>query len=386
VAESRRGLSVRPLVVDLGRDYRGGQHQALLLLQGLRARGHVPELITVQDSLLARRAKDAGISVHAVPPGRRRLAASLKIRRLLLLRMPRVCVVHANEPHALSSAWLARAHRTVAVVASRRIALPLSPSSFSLARYRAAARIIAVSHFVGKSVAQSGLPPSSIEVIYDGVEIPAAISRVDRERARGRFAIPQESVCLANVAAFVPEKGQALLISALADLRAQFPHCFLLLPGEGPERANLQDLVWRLRLEGIVKFAGFMPDVESVFAAADLFVFPSHEEPLGSSLLSAMAHGLPVVAFARGGIPEVVEHGGNGLLVKDLAHGALAKAIAGLLSNPAEATRLGKAARETISSRFSADRMVDATLRLYEDIVRERESANGRHEDATGDR
>jgi len=69
VAESRRGLSVRPLLVDLGRDYRGGQHQALLLLQGLQERGHAPELITLRDSLLARRAKDAGVSVQGVPPG-----------------------------------------------------------------------------------------------------------------------------------------------------------------------------------------------------------------------------------------------------------------------------------------------------------------------------
>ena len=60
---------MRPLIVDLGRDYRGGQHQALLLLQGLLARGHAPELITIADSLLARRATDAGISVHGVHAG-----------------------------------------------------------------------------------------------------------------------------------------------------------------------------------------------------------------------------------------------------------------------------------------------------------------------------
>ncbi len=278
-------------------------------------------------------------------------------------------VVHANEPHALSSAWLARAHRSVPLVAARRIALPLSPGSFSLARYRAAARIIAVSHFVEKSVVQSGLPPSNVEVICDGVEIPPAIIREDRERARERFAIPRENVCLANVAALVPEKGHALLIRALADLRAQFPHCVLLLAGEGGGRANLQGLVRQLRLDGVVKFVEFVSDVESVYAAADLFIFPSHEEPLGSSLLSAMAHGLPVVAFARGGIPEVVQDGANGVLVKDLAAGALANAMAGLLSNPAEARRLGDAAREAVSARFSADRMVDATLALYQRLT-----------------
>jgi glycosyltransferase involved in cell wall biosynthesis len=360
-------LSVRPLVVDLGRDYRGGQHQALLLLQGLCARGHAPELITLRDSLLARRAKDAGISTHGVDRRWRRIDAALAIRRLV--RKRHVDVVHANEPHALSSAWLARAHRSVPLIVSRRIALPLSPNFLSRARYRAAARIVAVSHFVERSVAARGFPSGQIEVIYDGVEIPPTISQTDRTRARRRFAIPQEMFCLGNVAAFVPEKGQALLLQALANLRTQFPQCVLLLAGEGPEQARLQDLVRQLQLDGIVKFPGFLPDIESVYAATDLFVFPSHEEPLGSSLLSAMAHGLPIVGFARGGVPEVVEDGENGVLVKDLGAGALAGAITRLLSNPAEVRRLGEAARETISTRFSASHMVDATLDLYERLI-----------------
>ncbi len=358
---------MRPLVVDLGREYRGGQHQALLLLQGLLSRGHAPELITLRDSMLARRAKDAGVSTHGVDRGWRRMCAALAIRRLV--RGGRVDVVHANEPHALTSAWLARAHHRVPLIAARRIALPLSTSSFSPARYRATARIVAVSHFVERSVAAGGFSERFINVIYDGVEIPAAVSKADRDRARARFAIPHESVCLGNVAAFVPEKGQALLIRALADLRAQFPQSVLLLAGEGPEQSKLQELVWQLHLEGVVKFPGFVFDIESVYAATDLFVFPSHEEPLGSSLLSAMGHGLSVVAIARGGIPEVVEDGRNGVLVKDLDPGALAAAIARLLSNPAEARRLGEAARETISSRFSASRMVDTTLNLYERLI-----------------
>jgi len=176
-------------------------------------------------------------------------------------------------------------------------------------------------------------------------------------------------VCIGNVAAFVPEKGHVLLIRAFADLRAQFPKSVLLLPGEGPEKTKLQEVARHLLPEGVVKFPGFVPDIESVYAATDLFVFPSHEEPLGSALLSAMAHGLPVVAVARGGVPEVVEDGKNGLLVKELDPGALADVIARLLSNPAEALRLGEAALETISSRFSADRMVDATLHLYERLI-----------------
>jgi glycosyltransferase involved in cell wall biosynthesis len=212
---------VRPLVVDLGRDFRGGQDQALLLLRGLLKRGHAPELITLRDSLLARRAREAGVTVHEIPKKIRRLAAALAIRRLL--RNRRVDVVHANEPHALTSAWLARAHRFVPLVVSRRVELPMSSDSFSMARYRAASRVIAVSDFVEKSMRGSGLPSDRVKVIFVGVEIPAAVSQADRDLARNRFAIPRESVCLSNVAALVPEKGHVLLLRAFAELRAQFP-------------------------------------------------------------------------------------------------------------------------------------------------------------------
>jgi glycosyltransferase involved in cell wall biosynthesis len=360
-------LSVRPLIVDLGRDYRGGQHQALLLLRGLVARGHAPALITLRDSLLARRATDSGITVHGVAEGCRRPAAAFAIRRLV--RNRHVDIVHANEPHALTSAWLARAHRSLPVIVSRRIALPLSTNSLSLARYRAAARIVAVSHFVAKSVVASGFDADCVDVIYDGVEIPALIPKGDRDAARARFGIPKESICIGNVAAFIPEKRQTCLLGALHDLREKFPLCVLLLAGEGPERAKLQEFAKQMGLAAVVKFPGFVADIESVYAATDLFVFPSFEEPLGSSLLSAMAYGLPVVAVTGGGIPEVVEDSRTGLLVKLPDTFVLPDAISRLLSNPVEARRLGEAARETISSRFSADHMADATLQLYERLV-----------------
>jgi len=333
----------------------------------LLKRGHAPELITVRDSLLARRAKETGIVVHDMPQRCRRLAAALAIRRLL--RRRRADVVHANEPHALTSAWLARAHRFVPLLASRRVELPLSSDPISMARYRAADRVVAVSDFVAKSMIGSGLPSVRIEVIFVGVEIPAMLSQADRDRARNRFAIRPESLCLGNVAALVPEKGHVLLLRAFADLRAQFPQCVLLLAGEGREQANLQALVRQLHLEDFVKFPGFVSDVESVYAATDLFVFPSHQEPLACAMLSAMAHGLPVVAFARGGNPEAVEDGKNGLLVKELDPSALAAAIARLVVHPDEATRLGQAACETVKKRFSDDRMTEETLRLYERLL-----------------
>jgi glycosyltransferase involved in cell wall biosynthesis len=358
---------VRPLIIDLGRDFRGGQEQALLLASGLLARGHALEFIAVRDSLLARRARHAGISTHGVSSQWRRVSAARVVRRLV--RERRVDVVHASEPHGLTSAWLALAHRTVPVVVSRRVELPLSSDSLSMARYRAAASIVPVSNFVRESVLVSGFPPERVETIFVGVEVPPRISQKQKDAARARFSIPDGSVCLGNVAVFVPEKGHVLLLRALAELRAQFPQLVLLLAGDGAEKADLESLARELGIQEMVRFLGFVPDVENVYAATDLFVFPSHQEPLACAMLSAMAKALPVVAFARGGNPEAIQDGINGLLVSELESHALATAIARLLTNLPEAQRLGEAARETVIARFSGDRMVEDTLRLYEKLV-----------------
>jgi glycosyltransferase involved in cell wall biosynthesis len=128
----------------------------------------------------------------------------------------------------------------------------------------------------------------------------------------------------------------------------------------------LHSLARTLQLEQAVKFLPPSTDIESMFAAMDIFAFPSHEEPLGSALLAAMAHSLPVVAIAHGGIPEVVEDEKNGLLMRDLDPSAFSGGITRLIADRDQAIRLGKAARETIVKRFSANQMVEETLRVYE--------------------
>jgi glycosyltransferase involved in cell wall biosynthesis len=147
---------------------------------------------------------------------------------------------------------------------------------------------------------------------------------------------------------------------------SQFPDCRLILAGDGPMRPQLQAVAKNLSLQNNVIFAGFIADTESVYRALDVFVFPSLAEPLGSSLLAAMAHSLPVVAIASGGVPEIIENGRNGILADAPDHTQLARALCELLRNPEMASRLGASARETISNRFTASLLAENTLREYE--------------------
>jgi len=124
-----------------------------------------------------------------------------------------------------------------------------------------------------------------------------------------------------------------------------------------------------------VIFAGFIEDISQVYAALDAFVFPSLAEPLGTSLLAAMAWGLPVVAVASGGVPEYVENDQTGSLVAQPEASLLSAAMLRLVSDLELAKRLGTEARAAIQRRLTSDHMVENTIRVYEEVLKERRPA-----------
>jgi L-malate glycosyltransferase len=347
------------LHVDLGKQWRGGQAQALLLMKGLLVRGHEVELVSPRGSPLALRAEAEGIQVHAVERPLVRARAAPELSKLIAEKKPEI--VHTHEAHALTAAWLARASRRTGLVASRRLAYRLHRNPVSMARYRSAARILAVSKFVEESLAASGIESRRVTVVYDGVEIPPAASREERLRARRRWGIDGEERLLGCVGYLLHEKGQELLIRAWPSVRERSGSCRLLLAGDGPSRPHLEALARELGVADAVHFAGFVENVAEVYAALDVFLFPSLAEPLGSSMLVALASGLPTVALARE----------NGLLVEGPDPAAFASGVTRILNDAALAARLGAAARETIERRFSSDRMVEETLRVYGQICEE---------------
>lgn len=357
-----------PLLVDLETEWRGGQNQFLLTLRGLHERGHAAELVATAASALSERARAGGIRVHTVAAPMTRLRAALLMKRLLA--EGRFDILHANEPHSLTAAWLARAHRTVPVVVSRRVGYPLTRSRISQARFRAARRIIANSQWVAQNAAASGIPKEKISVVHEGAEISAPASPEARRRARERWGITGATPLLGCAGVFLPDKGQEWLLRALAVLRDRFPECRLLLAGDGPCRPDLEALARELHLGDAVLFPGFVTDVESVYAALDVFLLPSFFEALNNSLLAAMSYEVPSVVFAKGALPEIVMHEESGLLVSGSNVEEIAGAVTRLLKDSAFARKLGKAGRSRVEQNFSAERMVEGTLRVYREVSR----------------
>jgi len=359
---------VKALLVDLEAAWRGGQNQALLILKGLRTRGHEAELVTAKGSALGERALDSGVRVHFVSRGLFRLPAAQSVRELV--RSGGFDFVHANEAHAVSAVWLARAHKHVPFLISRRVGYPIGKSRASRARYEAATRIIANSKWVAEQAAGSGAPREKLTVVYEGAEIPPLFTDAQRRAARSRWGISSDGPWLGCVGVLLPDKGQEWLIRALGEVRKEFPGAKLLLAGDGPCLLKLKELAQELRVAKAVVFPGFVKDVESVYAALDVFLLPSFFEALNNSLLAAMAYEIPSIAFNRGALGEIIEDEKSGLLVSGPDVSEIHNATVNILRDQALAKKLGEAGRKRVLDNFSAEGMVEGMISVYEESLR----------------
>lgn len=225
---------------------------------------------------------------------------------------------------------------------------------------RRAARVIVPSAFLARWVARWGIPVERLAVVYNAVDIPAALPPVG-------IALPAGPK-IAVAGRLVPWKHVDAVIRAFAHLQdAPVRDATLLVIGDGPERQRLRDLASSLGVADRVVFAGSRShlDTLALMAACDLFVLNSSYEGLPHVVLEAMALGLGVVATSAGGTSELVEDGETGILIPPEDDAALRAALSGLLASPAERRRLGDTARRS-AARFSLSSMADQT----EEILR----------------
>ena len=244
----------------------------------------------------------------------------------------------------------------------------LKGSSLSRWKYRQVDCFICASEAIRQILIADGVPDERTVTVHEGIDLER-VESAPPARLHEELWLPHQAPIVGNVAALVPHKGQRHLIEAAALVVRQVPDARFVIAGEGELRQALERQIKEHHLEKHVLLAGFRPDVLSVHKAFDIFVMSSVTEGLGTSLLDAMACARPIVATTAGGIPEVVADGETGLLVPPRDHHALADAIVRLLNDSDLRRRLGEAGLARVRERFSADRMVRDTLRVYERVA-----------------
>jgi glycosyltransferase involved in cell wall biosynthesis len=262
------------------------------------------------------------------------------------------------------------------LVASRRVDFHIKRNAFSRWKYRQVDRFVCASETIRRMLVGDGIPDDRTTTVHEGIDIErvAATPALD---PHVEFWLPHGAPVVGNVAALVPHKGQRHLIAAAALVVREVPDARFIILGEGELRPALEKQIRDLRLDKHVILGGFRPDVLSLHKGFDLFVLPSVTEGLGTSLLDAMACGKAIVATEAGGIPEVVAHDVTGLLVPPRDERTLAAAIVLLLKEPERRAAMGRAGEERVRRFFSAERMVQETLAVYERL----RAARGRRPD-----
>ena len=215
---------------------------------------------------------------------------------------------------------------------------------------------------------------AKVGLIYNGIELPTAVSADIRAVARRELGIPSDSFILTIVANLIAYKGHADLLQALALIRGRLPPGWRLVvvgrdDGEG---AALRSQVLQSGLGDHIIWAGEQDSIDVFLNAADVAVLCSHEEGFSNSLIEAMGRGLPTIATSVGGNIDAIVPGESGLLVPARSSEALAAAIVSLSSDPQLAARLGAAARLRVETLFT----LEVCVRRYENLYIGVEVAN----------
>jgi glycosyltransferase involved in cell wall biosynthesis len=353
----------------------GGAEQTIVTLaEQLRAQWDVRVAFCFGDDAHRARLERAGIPVTQLSPVRAVAPVAAALGRLL--RAARPAVVSAHDPY---SAILARltAPPGVAVVATHQNVAGVQRRSVVAAEQLTSllrgGGTVSISREVERTWLRGPLggalrrrPRRAIIANPVDPVLLAAARASDRRQVRARLDVPEDAELIVNVGRYVEQKGQRHLVDAFARVLRTRPRAWLVLVGYGPLESALREQAERLGVASRTTFALRRPDALEIVRSADVFAFPSLWEGLGVAVVEAMALGLPVVTSDRAPLTDFVSDGDTGMLAPPRDPAALADALERLLADRARATALGTAARELVTTRFSAERIAghyDAFLR-----------------------
>lgn len=309
-----------------------------------------------------------GIEVHALgrTPG---FHPSLAGRIAAAATAHRATVIHAHQYSPFVYSALARLwHPRLRIVFTEHGRLSDAPPS---SRRRMANRVLsrlpfesyAVSSDLKRHIVDEGFPEREVGVIYNGIDLGPLPPPEARHAVRSELGVDTDTFVVATVARLDPVKDLATLIAATAALNSQ-RRGVLLVIGDGPERATLERAAKEADGGASVRFLGHRDDARRWLAGCDAFANSSISEGVSLTILEGMAAGLPVVATAVGGTPEVVDES-CGILVPARNVSAMTAALQTVATSPEQRAALGAAGRQRVETRFTLDRMVRDYNEVY---------------------
>lgn len=356
----------------------GSERHLLTLLPGLAAQGVEVAMLVLEEPDLPADAFCAELAACGVPvermPIRGDLDPGLPRRLRTALQQAGPDIVHTHLLHAdLYGLRAARRAGVAHAVSSRHNDNPFRRNAvLKLANrlaVRRADRVIAISHALADFVREvEGVTPPRLVTVHYGLA-PHEYPPGARAEARAAWGVEAGAPVVGFFGRLIEQKGVDVLLRAFAHVHEGYPAARLVIVGDGTLRPALAAQAQALGLSDAVIFAGWAPDAARLMPGADVIVMPSRWEGFGLVALEAMSAARPLVASRVSALPEIVDDLKTGLLVPPDRPGALAQALEGLLADPVWAAALGSAGRQRLLRVFSVEKMVQATLDVYESIL-----------------
>lgn len=326
---------------------------------------------------LVGRLEATGARVHLLEKGRRGNLGVLP-RIIGLVRRERIDLLHLHNPPAALWGTLAAQLGCPGIPIVRTEHRPFRPDTITVVHRmlyasltKRARRVICVCDAVRDSY--SARFPALAErfvTVHNGIRLEPFENLPPKDHCRKKFKLPPGVHLLGTVGRLVPVKNHLGLITAFHGIKKQVPDAHLAIVGEGELKEIIVTHAGDLGVADSVSILPATPDIAQFYGALDLFVLPSHSEGLPLTLLEALAAGLPTVATAVGGIPEIITEGVDGHLVPAGGTTGIAEMAAALLLDRKRAAVMGEAGRGTVRRRFTAGRMVEGIERIYEEVLR----------------
>lgn len=354
----------------------GSENHLLTLLPGLAKYGYDPTMLVLADRQdrpdpFAERMRAAGVPTKIMPI-RGDLAPFLVPRLVRLIRQEKYDLVHTHLLHAdlygRVAARIGRARLVSTYHCDDPCHLMQGIRHLDRTTGKLCAAIICISKSVQAFVrSEIGLPHTLLHVVRYGLDPAPMMPPCNSWREK--LGLRRGDRLLGIVARLTEQKGHACLLHAMRSVLEAYPATHLAIVGDGELRHSLEALTATLGLQKQVHFLGLQPDASQFISEFDIFVHPSLFEGFGLVFLEAMAAARPIVATRVSAIPEIVLDGETGLLVPPGEPEALAKALCRLIDNPELAEEFGRYGRQRLEERFTVDKMIEATLRVYQQVL-----------------
>lgn len=223
-----------------------------------------------------------------------------------------------------------------------------------------------------RMVTRSHINSLDIRVIHNAIDLAVFNVKIDKYKVKSDLSLPENNMIIGNIARFCEQKDHRTLLKAFKLISENMRNINLLLVGNGPLKAEMEDIVRDLQIRDKVKFLGDRRDIPNLLKIIDIFVLSSKREGLPVVLLEAMASGLPIVATSAGGNSEVVIDGETGVIVPTQDPERLAEAICKVISDEKRAKEMGERGQKRIKECFTFEHMIDEYEKIYNSVGRRR--------------